>query len=336
MLQLQLPGHGHRAPGTFDPKALSSGLPDEEMDRIQAAIMAHMDPGPCPRCGAPLGKQRVDEGEHNDHSVWLVECPHGDFHATLRAFEHTRTPRFDTLVVSKKQPHRLRRAAGQSVPSLTVHALLIYLAVLATGGAVTAVVETMDTTMVYLDLADEQDKPEEPEPEPAEQSLVSLAPPPKGFQTMDVPLEMPTDVPPVDLTVRFDPRDYSGVGQEGGVFAGVEGGLGEVSNTIGLPMKTYLESAVDEAPELLSHPPLRYPEFMRKAGLEGSVRLEFVVDTSGVAEMESMKVIRAPERAFEGPAINMIQGSRFRPGRVRGQKVRVLVRMDIVFSLLEP
>lgn len=336
MLRLDLPGHARRTPQTFDPTA-RGGLPAEEIDRIQAAVMAHSRPGPCPRCGVPLTKVRVDEGEDSDHSVWLVECPSGDFHVTLRAFEHNgpRAPLFDTLVVSKKAPHRFRRAATQSVPSLTVHAVLIYLAILATGGAVTAVVETRDTTMVYLDLKDDQQKPDEPESEPPAQELVSLAPPPKGFQTLDVPLQMPSEIPPVDLSVRFDPRDFSGVGVEGGVFEGVEGGLGEVSNTIGLPMKTYLESAVDEVPELLSHPPLRYPEFLRKSGLEGSVQLEFVVDTNGVAEGESMKVIHAAERAFEAPAISMIQGSRFRPGRVLGRKVRVLVRMDVVFTLLE-
>ena len=43
----------------------------------------------------------------------------------------------------------------------------------------------------------------------------------KGFQTLAASIKVPTEIPPVDLTSSFDPRDYSGVGIEGGAFDGL-------------------------------------------------------------------------------------------------------------------
>src|SRR5438876_1003543 len=43
----------------------------------------------------------------------------------------------------------------------------------------------------------------------------------EGFQTVAVPAQIPTDIPPVDLLQRFDPMDYSGSGIEGGRGNGI-------------------------------------------------------------------------------------------------------------------
>jgi protein TonB len=155
-----------------------------------------------------------------------------------------------------------------------------------------------------------------------------LDPPPRGFQTVDAPIDIPSEIPPIDLSERFDPRDFSGVGQEGGVFSGVEGGTGPVDLT-----QTFMEAAVDEPPERLSGPSPRYPEMLRQAGIEGSVVLEFVIDTTGRVEESSIKINQSTNRAFEGPARDVIRRSLYRPGRVRGQAVRVLVQQSISFSI---
>lgn len=234
---------------------------------------------------------------------------------------------FDNLILSN--PTKKPRWAGGTAFSMVTHFVLIYLAVLATAKGAEVVQEiATDTTMVFL--TEHQDEPE-PEPEPEEpqpQQIVNLNPPPKGFQTVSAPIDIPTDIPPIDLTQRFDPRDFSGVGVEGGVFSGVEGGTGPVDLT-----QTFLEAAVDEPPERLTGPPLRYPEMLRQAGIEGSVILEFVIDTSGHVEASSMKVISSTNRAFEGPAMDAIRRSTYRPGRVRGVPVRVLVQQSVTFNI---
>ncbi len=236
---------------------------------------------------------------------------------------------FDNLILSNPKEKKTRGVPG-TVMSMIVHTVLIWAAIVVTARAKEAITEAaVDTTMVLF-IEEQKDEPEpEPEPdEPPPQQIVNLNPPPKGFQTVAAPIDIPTDIPPIDLSQRFDPRDFSGVGVEGGVFSGVEGGTGPIDLT-----QTFLESAVDEPPERLSGPSPRYPEMLRQAGIEGSVILEFVIDTTGNVEPNSVKVQAATNRAFEGPAREVILRSRYRPGRVRGTAVRVLVQQSISFNI---
>ncbi len=236
---------------------------------------------------------------------------------------------FDNLIVSNPKDKSLTKGVPGTVMSMVLHGGLIWAAVTVTAKAPEIIQEIIaDTTMVFL--TEEQEPEPEPEPEEAApQQIVSLNPPPKGFQTVAAPIDIPTDIPPVDLSERFDPRDFSGEGVEGGVFSGVEGGTGPVDLT-----QTFLEAAVDEPPERLSGPNPRYPEMLRQAGIEGSVILEFVIDTTGRVEETSINILSSSNRAFEGPARDVIRRSVYRPGRVRGVPVRVLVQQSISFNIL--
>jgi periplasmic protein TonB len=235
---------------------------------------------------------------------------------------------FDTLIVSNPEGKGIRRGVPGTMWSIVLHTVLIFAAVKATMKAEQIVQDVIaDTTMVFL--TEEQEPEPEPEPEePQPQQIVSLNPPPKGFQTVDAPIDIPTDIPPIDLSERFDPRDFTGTGVEGGVFSGVEGGTGPVDLS-----QTFLEAAVDEPPERLSGPNPRYPEMLRQAGIEGQVVLEFVIDTTGRVEENSIKILNSTNKAFEGPARDVIQRSIYRPGRVRGVAVRVLVQQAISFNI---
>lgn len=236
---------------------------------------------------------------------------------------------FDNLILSNPKEKATRGVPG-TIMSTIVHVILIWAAVTVTSRGAEIIQEVVaDTTMVFLTQEQEQEPEPEPEPdEPPPQQIVNLAPPPKGFQTISAPIDIPTDIPPIDLSERFDPRDFSGVGVEGGVFSGVEGGTGPVDLT-----QTFLEAAVDEPPERISGPAPRYPEMLRQAGVEGSVILSFVIDTTGRVEPNSIEVIQSTNRAFEGPAREVIVRSRYRPGRVRGTPVRVLVQQSISFTI---
>src|SRR3989449_8539638 len=155
-----------------------------------------------------------------------------------------------------------QRILGTAVVSFTIHVGVL-------AGAVFATLQTkgidqtvkMDTTMVLLT---PQQQPR-PELQPAQLDV-----PVRGFQTIVVPPEIPSDIPPVDLHERFDPKDYSGSGVEGGRANGVV----PDGNAV------YLESVVEQRPELLSGPP-PYPDLLRDAGIQGRVVLLAGVDTSG-------------------------------------------------------
>lgn len=236
---------------------------------------------------------------------------------------------FDQLIVSNPQENRFKKGLPSTLMSGVLHGLIIWGAVNATMSSGEEEEEVAsDTTLVFLTEEEPEPEPEPEEEPPPQAQVLTLDPPPKGFQTLDAPIDIPTEIPPIDLTERFDPRDFSGVGVEGGVFSGVEGGTGPVDFS-----QTFNEAAVDERPERLSGPMPRYPEMLRQAGIEGVVLLEFIIDTAGHVEEESIKILQSTNRAFEGPARDVVRRSLFRPGRVRGQAVRVLVQQQIGFTI---
>jgi hypothetical protein len=57
-----------------------------------------------------------------------------------------------------------------------------------------------------------------------------------------------------------------------------------------------------------------------------------VVDTTGHAEAAGFKILSSTNPAFNEPAREVIMKSVFRPGRVRGQPVRVQVQQVISFK----
>ncbi len=226
---------------------------------------------------------------------------------------------FDNLMESAPKKRSVRQSVSTSTVSVVVHAGLIYFAVTATMRAAEEAAEIVaDTTMVFI-----QEQPEEEEPPPPE---VLDLPPPKGFRTLAAPVDIPTGIPPIDLSQEFDPRDFSGIGVEEGIFEGIE-------EAVDLA-QVFTEAVVDEPPERISSPPLEYPRMMQQAGVEGLVVLQAIVDTSGRIEPESIVVVSSDQRAFEGPAKLLLRRSLFRPGRVRGVAVRVLIQLPIQFTLI--
>src|SRR3989441_9152435 len=105
--------------------------------------------------------------------------------------------------------------------------------------------------MVFMDQP-KQEKPPEQQP-------VQLDVPLKGFQTVIAPDVIPTNIPPVNLQEKFDPKDYSGTGVVGGVATGIVPTGNEV----------FMEAIVEEKPSVLSGPQPQYPELLRQAGVEG-------------------------------------------------------------------
>ena len=232
---------------------------------------------------------------------------------------------FDTLVESKPKKRGLRGFLSGSSMSITIHIVVIWSAIAATMKGAEMVNELgTDTNMVFL--TEQEPEPEEAPPPPPE--IATLNPPPKGFQTLIAPIEIPTEIPPVDLNERFDPRDYSGEGVEGGIAEGVEGGTGPVDLDA-----IFVEAVVDEPPILLSRPPAAYPPLLKDAQIEGYVILEVVIGVDGHPEPESLRIIESSNRAFERSARTVVLGSVYRPGRMRGQPVRVLVRQPLQFEI---
>jgi len=90
---------------------------------------------------------------------------------------------------------------------------------------------------------------------------------------------------------------------------------------------------VEEPPLLLSHPAPGYPELLRRAGIEGRVTMEAVIDTAGRAEPGSLRVVASTHALFERDAAALVLRSRYRPARFGGQSVRVRIRVPVIFAL---
>jgi outer membrane biosynthesis protein TonB len=59
---------------------------------------------------------------------------------------------------------------------------------------------------------------------------------------------------------------------------------------------------------------------------------QFVIDTTGHPESAGFRILSTTNQAFNEPAREMIMKSVFRPGKVRGQAVRVQVQQAVSFN----
>ena len=96
--------------------------------------------------------------------------------------------------------------------------------------------------------------------------------------------------------------------------------------------EVYIEVEVSRPPALIKPGPRRYPKEMERSGIAGQVDFMFVIDTLGKAEPCSFRVLTATNSSFEVAAFRMVLGTLYRPGEVRGQKVRVLVTQSVTFN----
>lgn len=93
---------------------------------------------------------------------------------------------------------------------------------------------------------------------------------------------------------------------------------------------------VEEMPELIGgiaglQKSITYPEIARKAGVEGRVIVQFVVDEKG--EVLDPLVVRGIGAGCDEEAIRAVQLAKFTPGKQRGKAVRVKMSLPVTFRL---
>jgi len=75
----------------------------------------------------------------------------------------------------------------------------------------------------------------------------------------------------------------------------------------------------------------RYPEMARKAGIEGRVIVQFIVNEQG--QVEDPRVVRGIGGGADEEALRCVKQAEFKPGRQRGQPVRVQYSLPVIFRL---
>jgi TonB family protein len=74
-----------------------------------------------------------------------------------------------------------------------------------------------------------------------------------------------------------------------------------------------------------------YSELVRQAGVGGEVRVAFIVDTAGVPERGTIKIVRTAHAGFDPSVKNTVGTWRFAPARLCGQPVRVRLSHEFEF-----
>jgi TonB family protein len=90
---------------------------------------------------------------------------------------------------------------------------------------------------------------------------------------------------------------------------------------------------IDRMPMALpDNPGVRYPKSLRGSQKEGTVILNVLIDTTGLADPSSIRVVQSNDTAFTAAVIEAIRHMHFLPAMARGRKVRETVSLSYVFA----
>ena len=230
---------------------------------------------------------------------------------------------FNQLLESKAKKERM---AGGTVFSIVLHTVLIGGAVYATARAGVKDEKSKAEKIQFVEMKKEPVPEKKPEP-PKE--VVVKPPPPKGFQVLRAPLRIDIKIPEIDLSKAItNESDFSGKGVKGGTGTGVVGGTGPVTN------QTYFEFQVEKPAEMLPESPKpKYPSVLESSGIAGEVQAQFVVSSSGRADMDSFKVLRSSNELFTQAVKNVLPRMKFSPAMIGGKPVNQLVQQSFQFAV---
>ena len=155
---------------------------------------------------------------------------------------------------------------------------------------------------------------DEPPPPPPEEKKQEEPPPPR---LADAPQ-------PLNLNIDLDFATGSG-----GVLAGLRGLVADGAATEML--EAFSLSDLEKRPEVMASVSPVYPSDMRKAKIEGSVTLIFILSEEG--RVEDPRVERSSRPEFERPALDAVRKWKFRPGMKDGEPVRTYMKLPIRFRI---
>ena len=112
--------------------------------------------------------------------------------------------------------------------------------------------------------------------------------------------------------------------------------ISDVLPNLPAPKGVYFEYQVEQ-PVMAApgSPAPRYPDILKQAGVAGEVIVSFVVDTTGIADVRSLKVLRSSHQLFANSIVAALPDMRFTPALVGGKKVRQLVNEPFVFQIAD-
>jgi protein TonB len=230
---------------------------------------------------------------------------------------------FNQLLESKAKKQKM---AGGTVFSIVLHTVLIAGAVYATARAGVKDEKAKAEKIQFVEM--KKEPPKVPDKPPPPKEVVVKPPPPKGFQVLRAPVKIDIKIPEIDLTKAItNESDFSGKGVKGGTGSGVVGGIANTN-------QTYFEFQVEKPAEMLSESPKpKYPSVLESSGIAGEVQAQFVVNSTGKADMDSFKVLKSTNELFTQAVKNVLPRMRFSPAMIGGKPVNQLVQQSFQFAV---
>src|SRR5688572_25982328 len=232
---------------------------------------------------------------------------------------------FNNLIESKP---RKQRSVGGLIFSGILHAIMGAGAVYGTLEAKEQLEKPKAEKVEFVEMKKKEEPPPPKEVPPPPKDVVMAPPPPKGFQVLTAPVKVPDVLPDIDLSKKVtDEADFSGKGVAGGIAKGV--GTAPV-NTDQPFFEFQVEKQVSQIP---CNTCLSYPDMLRSSNVEGEVLAQFVVDTTGRVEANSIKILKSSHDLFTNAVQQALRAARYYPAEIGGRKVKQLVQQPFNFTL---
>lgn len=133
------------------------------------------------------------------------------------------------------------------------------------------------------------------------------------------------------ITERATATSVSGQGKQPFI-------VGKIDSTVVLVPRgrdtTYFEFQVEKpVRQVPNGVAAQYPDSLKAAKADGEVLAAFVVDTTGAADLSTLKILRSTHPMFTAAVRNALPRMQYTPAELHGQKVRQLVQQPFVFTI---
>lgn len=175
-------------------------------------------------------------------------------------------------------------------------------------------------------------------PRPAAPQTPRAAPPRSSTAPVNTPVVPAVDVPAVAVPTTVPDGISTAIAPALDLPAG-DGGLGApATGGDGAPLGSgdavLGAESVDVPAALRANSPLpRYPDILRRSRLEGGVRVRFVVNEDGRADLSTLTVLESTHPAFVESVRSVLPRLRFTPARVGRERVKQVVEIPFGFVL---
>jgi periplasmic protein TonB len=254
----------------------------------------------------------------------------------------------------ESKPENKKRSPGWTIFSIVLHLTILFLAIFATARAgVRKADKPRETKVSFVAVKKDEPPPPKKEPPPPKEAPKPKSPkvvdmpkvpkevapaPAKGFKVVVPPVNIPTNLPTIDLSKAItNENDFSGKGVAGGSDKGVKGGTGtdgDIGKLAGIADHgPYMEFQVEKPVVKIGGEAPEYPGSLKDSGVEGQVLAQFVVNESGRYEGGTLKILSSSNPAFSAAVKDALPRMRFSAAQIGGKKVQQLVQMPFQFHL---